>query len=486
MSFDSQTEIPLRLDARDVPQWDHSADVVVVGFGCAGASAAIEASRAGARVCVLEVAGGPGGTSALSGGLVYLGGGTPIQRACGFEDSTDDMFRYMMAACGPDPDEAMIAAYCEGSLEHFDWLDACGVPFRASFFPDAHEPFETDDGLTYSGSEHVHPFCEIARPAPRGHIPRKVRNKGGLLMQHLVATAEAAGIEVHTGTKVMALVVEGDGRIVGVVARQADGVCCVQARRGVVLTAGGFVYNEDMLAAYAPTLSRCRFKVGTEYDDGSGIRLGIAAGGHAIRMGAGDISLALFPPNDLRRGLFVNRFGQRFLNEDAYMGRAGEFFLLHQEGRGWLIVDDAVFQQPKFFPAAVAAVGDTVAELEAELGLPAPCLQDTVALYNRYAERGEDPLFHKGAGYLQPLTEPPFGAIDLGTDAAMYSVFTLGGLHIDPDGRVLRAAGEPVPGLYAAGRTTSGIAKQGYSSGMSLGDASFFGRRAGLHAAGSA
>ena len=83
-----------------------------------------------------ERTGGPGGAAALAEGIVYLGGGTPIQTACGFEDSLDDMYRYMMAACGPDPDEAKIARYCDESLGHFDWLVARGVPFDPTFCAD--------------------------------------------------------------------------------------------------------------------------------------------------------------------------------------------------------------------------------------------------------------------------------------------------------------------------------------------------------------
>jgi 3-oxo-5alpha-steroid 4-dehydrogenase len=473
----------LRRDEREIASWDAECDVLIVGFGIAGACAAIEAAQAGARVVVLERAGGAGGTSAMSGGLIYLGGGTPLQKACGFEDSPEEMFKYMMAACGPRPDAALIEPYCESSVEHFHWLVDKGVPFRSSFFEGAHEPFSTDDGLTFSGSEHVHPFNEIARPAPRGHIVQQVRNKGSLLMQRLVSAAESAGATTRLQHRCAALVVADDGRVVGALASSLDGDVRIRARCGVVLTAGGFIWNREMVDRYAPLLQRCKMRVGTENDDGLGIRLGLAAGGEAIRMEAGDISLAIFPPNQLRQGIFVNSRGQRFLNEDAYMGRAGEHSLLHHDGRIWLIVDDDVYTQPELAPVEVAAVGETIAELESELGLPASSLEQTVAYYNRHAEHGEDPLLHKGSGYLKALTSPPYAALDVGVDNAIYSAFTLGGLRIDANGAVLHASGAPVPGLFAAGRTTSGIAKQGYSSGMSLGDGSFFGRCAGRRAA---
>jgi succinate dehydrogenase/fumarate reductase flavoprotein subunit len=114
----------------EIARFDEEAEVVVVGLGCAGAAAAIEAARAGARTLVLERASGGGGTSALSGGVLYLGGGTRLQRACGFEDTPEEMFRYLLASVGDAPDEAKLRLYCEGSVAHYDWLVAQGVPFR--------------------------------------------------------------------------------------------------------------------------------------------------------------------------------------------------------------------------------------------------------------------------------------------------------------------------------------------------------------------
>ena len=473
----------MRRDAREITSWDADADVVIVGFGCAGACAAIEAADAGADVLVLERAGGAGGTSALSGGFLYLGGGTALQSALGFEDDAENMYEYMMAACGPGADADLILPYCEGSVEHFDWIVGHGVPFKESFFPGAHEPFHSDCGLAYSGSEHVHPFSEIARPAPRGHIPAKVRDKGALLMQRLIAAAEKRGVRTQIQSRCAQLVVERDGRVVGAVVSTLDGERCVRARQGVILTAGGFIYNQPMVDRYSPGLSLCRAKVGTENDDGSGIRLGLAVGAEAIRMEAGDISLAIFPPNDLRQGIFVNEAGQRFVNEDVYMGRAGEQIIYHQNGAAYLIVDETCFHRPEFFPVEIAGVGETIEELEAEVGFPVGALQTTLSYYNEGAARGEDPLFRKGPSYLKPLVTPPFGAIDLRASEFAYPAFTLGGLRINAQAEVLNAAGESIPGLYAAGRTTSGVAKQGYSSGMSLGDGSFFGRRAGRNAA---
>src|SRR5256712_13213873 len=123
------------LAARESAAWDAEADVLIVGLGAAGACAAIEAARAGARVRVLERAGGGGGTPAVSDGMMYFGGGTALPRACGYEDSVEQMFRYLSASCGPEPDEARIRTYCEESTAHYDWLVEIGVPFKAEFYP---------------------------------------------------------------------------------------------------------------------------------------------------------------------------------------------------------------------------------------------------------------------------------------------------------------------------------------------------------------
>jgi 3-oxo-5alpha-steroid 4-dehydrogenase len=111
-------------------------------------------------------------------------------------------------------------------------------------------------------------------------------------------------------------------------------------------------------------------------------------------MDKASISLPATQPWGLKRGILIDAQGQRFVNEDAYYGRLGEYALFHRGGRAWLVVDDAVFAQPEY-PRKVAAVGDTPAELERELALPAGSLEATLALYNRHAERGEDPVFHK-------------------------------------------------------------------------------------------
>ncbi len=466
----------------DVNAWEREADVVVVGLGCAGAAAVLEATAAGAEVVALERASGGGGTSANSGGVIYLGGGTAVQRACGFEDSPEEMFKYLMAASGPAPDEAKIRVFSEDSVAHYEWFVRQGVPFKAVFYPHYSGEPPTDDGLVYSGSENAYPFDEIARPAPRGHVPQIPGQAGGLLMQKLLAAVEASGAEIVTDAHCQQLVVDADGAVVGVVVRVDGEMRTIRARGGVVLCAGGFVNNKEMLERHAPELLQCKYRVGTTFDDGSGIRLGMAAGGEAIHMGYGSISLPIVPPKKLQKGILVNGHGVRFINEDAYFGRVGEHAVYRQDGVAYLILDAETFDRPDV-EREIAGVGESIAELETELNLPSGSLQSTLELYNRHAEQGNDPLFHKSADWLVPLSHPPYGALDCTTANSLYAVFTLGGLRTSIDGEVLTPDGDAVKGLYAAGRTTSGIAAPGYASGVSIGDGTFFGRRAGAGAA---
>jgi len=470
--------------AADVARWDREVDVLVVGLGCAGACAALGAAQAGARVLVLERASGGGGTSALSGGVIYLGGGTPIQKECGYEDSPDEMAKYLMASTGPKPDAAKIRAYCDGSVEHYHWLVAQGVPFKAGYYADYSGEPPSDVALVTSGSEYAWPFCEQAKPAPRGHCPQIDGAAGGFLMQKLcAAVARDERIEVWTDTLATLLVRDDEGAIVGAIARSGGRELAIAARGGVVLATGGFINDDAMIDAHVPLLRRCSMRVGAEGDDGSGIRLGLGAGAAAIHLDCASISMPIIPPRATQRAVLVNAAGQRFINEDCYYGRIGEHALFRQDGRVWIVMDDATFVRPKYGPRAPCAVGETIAELETELGMPEGALQATIEVYNRHAREGRDPLFHKQPEWLAPLETPPFGAFAWTTEDALYAGFTLGGLHTTASSEVLTPSGAVLPGLFAAGRATSGIAAPGYSSGLSLGDGSFFGRRAGQNAA---
>jgi 3-oxo-5alpha-steroid 4-dehydrogenase len=239
-----------------------------------------------------------------------------------------------------------------------------------------------------------------------------------------------------------------------------------------------------MVAAHCPDAHRPdpAWRIGTPTDDGRGIRLGRGAGGAARRMDAFECALPIGPPHRLARGILVNAAGERFINEDTYPGRIGWNALVAERGHVFLVVDEKVFEK-NLIGLRPEWAAETPEELAADVNLPPERFAATVARYNEHAARGADPDFHKRAAFLVPLG-PGLAAIDLRVDhRAIYATFTLGGLATDPDGRVVDASGAAVPGLYAAGRTAASLAAHGYASGISLGDGTFFGRRAGAHAA---
>jgi len=471
-----------------VARWDLETDVAVVGFGAAGASAAIEAAAAGARVTLFEAGAGSGGASALSGGEIYLGGGggTPVQRAAGFEDSTEDLYNYLMMAGGPGADEAKVRLYADNSLAHYRWLVDQGVPYKGSYVPGKIIEPETDDTLIWSGSEEAWPFSQKAKAAPRGHVIQWQGWGGGRkLVDILEARARELGVEVRCSTRVLCLVADADGRVHGLVARIDGAERFVRARRGVVLCTGGFVMNPEMLRRYAPETLRLTDPIGGT-DDGSGILMGMSAGGDAIHMDQFFTTCPWYPPESLVKGVFVNALGQRFINEDRYHGQVCRAMLQQPGDKVYLLVDNAIFARPmELARVDVAAVGETWAEVEQELGIAPGALVSTVELYNRNAAAGEDPLFHKAKPWLQPLETGPFAAIEFTVGYSFFSFFTLGGLNTRPSGEVLDREGRPVPGLFAAGRATCGLPRWGlgYSSGMSLADCTFFGRQAGAASA---
>jgi 3-oxo-5alpha-steroid 4-dehydrogenase len=511
--------------------WDSEADVVVVGFGGAGACAAIEAARAGASVVALDRFTG-GGATAMSGGIVYAGGGTSVQRAAGVQDSTDEMVAYLRQEVGDVISPALLAEFCESSPGMIDWLASVGVPFDPSVCPYKTSYPTNKYYLYYSGSENAWPFRAEAKPAQRGHRVHGRGTSGQVMFAALASAAHDAGVHVARQTTATRLIVE-NGRVVGVECRTlksrrhallhryatkpglyapafaralfrritaieaAQGrVVRIRARRGVVLSAGGFVNNRDMVREHAPSF-RGGLPLGTQGDDGSGIHLGEAAGGVTDRMSTMSAWRFLTPPSALIRGILVDRSGARFVDESSYGAAIGERLVQERGGRAWLLVSDKILHEARrqvrtetlwfqrlsaHYLLRVARVrGATLEEVAGSAGIDPAGLVATVAAYGKGADE-----YGKHPDLVEPLTGP-YALIDCSFGPRLgypCPTLTLGGLKVDEGtGQVLNADGAGVPGLYAAGRNAVGICSNSYVSGLSLADCVFSGRRAGKHAA---
>jgi len=465
-----------------IQKWDIETDVAIVGFGAAGACSAIEAAEAGADVTIFELASSSGGSTALSSAEIYMGGGTRVQKACGIEDDKEDMFKFLMMCGGKQADEAKVRAYCDGSVDHFNWLVAHGMPYKDSLYNHRAIMALTDDCLLYTGNEKAWPFKDNAKPSPRGHNLQVEGDNGGPLFTKIITEqVEKLGVKVHYEARALTLITDDHGEVCGLIVRIDQQEKTVRARQGVILCAGGFIMNKDMLKKYAPGIVDNETPIGNPGDMGSGILMGLGVGAAAINMNEFFISLPFYPPAQTTFGIFVNNQGQRFINEDCYHGRVGWHAFQQPGNRIYLILPVDDFKAPDYLFADICGTGETVEELEGEIDVPKGMLAHTIAYYNEHAKNGEDPLFHKSAEWLRPL-EGALVALDCSYGrGAFWPCFTLGGLDTLPTGEVKTPEGDIIPGLYAAGRTACGIPRTGagYGSGMSVGDASFFGRMAG-------
>ena len=519
--------------------WDDAADVVVIGFGAAGASAALEAVAAGADVLVLDRFNG-GGATAISGGVVYAGGGTDEQRRAGVTDTVDDMYAYLHLETQGAVADDTLRRFCDESVSMVEWLKGQGVPFEGSLAPYKTSYPTNAHYLYYSGSEMSGPARAVAKPAPRGHRARGKGTSGAVLFSHLRASLEQQGGRVRTQTRADELVVDAAGRVVGVRCSTMAGAPAfarrqhawlskrvgklnlwyrpigkrlsarllelerrhlrswtVEARRGVVVSAGGFAFNREMVRELAAPYAR-GLPLGTLADDGAGIRMGQAVGAateHLDRMSAWRF---FTPPSALAKGVLLGATGQRVCNESLYGAAVAEAVIHEHDGTAHLLIDKTILdearaqvpQQTLWFQRLQAKAmfgtrieATTLAGALGKAGIDVAAGEQAVASYNETASAGSDDPLGKQADLVQSLVTPPYALIDVSVRASVRfpcPTMSLGGLVVDEaTGQVLDELGAPIAGLYAAGRSAAGICSKSYVSGLSLADCVFSGRRAG-------
>lgn len=266
------TDIPATVSAETVTSWSDDVDVTVIGFGIAGGCAAVSAAAAGARYWCSNVPPRRAAPPRLPGALLP-GGGTTVQLATGHPDSPEEMYKYLVAV-SREPDHDKIRAYCDGSVEHFNWLEGLGFQFERSYFPGKAVIQPNTEGLMFTGNEKVWPFLELAVPAPRGHKVPVPGDTGGaaMVIDLLLKRAASLGIQIRYETGATELIVDGTGKVTGVMWKRFSETGAIKAK-SVIIAAGGFVMNPDMVAKYTPKLAEKPFVLGNTYDDGLGIRL---------------------------------------------------------------------------------------------------------------------------------------------------------------------------------------------------------------------
>lgn len=522
--------------------WDAECDVLVLGFGAAGASAAITARENGAEVIVADRFDG-GGATVLSGGVVYAGGGTAQQKTAGYADTPEAMFNYLRQETGAAVSEATLRRFCADSRGLIAWLERLGADFTSHLPPPKTSYPKDGVYLYYSGNEAVPAYAAHAQPAPRGHRTRGSWLSGRTLFALLRQRVEELGIPVWRRSAARRLIVDDAGRVVGaelwrllpgtpaaarhrrLIARAekvhnlfggwADRLRAqatalelhaavrqrVHARSGVVLSTGGFVFNRQMMQAHAPKYLH-NLRLGTTGDDGSGIRLGQSVGGVAGRLDRVSAWRFINPPTPWPKGIVVARDGRRFCNEQVYGAQLGVAMCEDHDGHAWLILDrrtrraalhEALFGKLWFFQSVPALLLMLFAPrarrseaLAGKIGVPAAALAASLNAYNSAARSGAPDPLGKADEFRHPLDAPPYYALDISAASTRFPcpAITLGGLRVnEADGAVVNADGTALGGLYAAGRTAVGIPSNNYVSGLSIADCLWSGRRAGTAAA---
>lgn len=540
-------------------RWSREADVVVLGSGGAAMTAAIAAHDFGAPdVVILEKTGMVGGTTAMSGGMLWIPG-NHHQIAAGIAEDDEDVVAYLDALAPGQLDPDTLMAFMETGPEMIRWFeDRTPVRFHAfADFPDyqPYMPGAKPDGGRSLDNE-AFSFARLGKWAARVNPSKMAYPLRGSLMEAItgaldeatLATREAGdyrglgqalagslflgvverGIPVEFETRARRLV-KAEGRVIGVIAEDAQGKeIAVRARRGVVIATGGFEWNEALVRTFlrGPLTG----PVSVPENEGDGLLMAMEAGAqlgnmqHAFWMQS---ALEFEPqhrdakPNYMlgsderaRPGaILVNRKGQRFVNEAANYNAIGK--ALHAFDAGthsyanlpyWLIIDQRyrdrypTFNTPPGGPVpSYMLQGDTLEELAEKAGIDPAGLAATVARFNAMVRAGHDEDFHRGdnsydnfymwgdMAYDPPwrtlgeIGEGPFFAVKMEAGA----LGTAGGPRTNENAQVIDWNGDAIPGLYAAGNAMAAVLGEAYGgAGGTLGPGMTFGYIAGRHLGG--
>jgi 3-oxosteroid 1-dehydrogenase len=541
----------------------HTFDFVVVGSGGGGLAGALAAAASGASVVVLEKTDLIGGSTAMSGGVLWLPNSQPAERA-GATDSFADGMRYFDAVVGPASPASSIArrtAYLEQGRELLDFLENEGLSFvfcdgyadyyderpggktrgrvlkapmlpskqLGNLYPKLRQfegwrvPVNTDEfsALTLVKRTWKGRMTAIklaARMAYERFTGQQLMCRGAAVQGRMLLLTAKRGIPIWTDSPVVDFIVDA-GRVAGVRVDRADGVQLeVRANKGVLLDSGGFARNAEMRRRYHPQPSRPNWSAANPGDTGELIERAKALGAATDMMDEAIwIPVSMTPdgqivgfhnPHDMAKpfSIMVDRRGRRFCNEAASYMEVGQAMYGAGAVPAWVILDS---RHRRYYSWGSAPPGvtpqdwltngymkeaESIPALAIRCGLDPRVLSETIARFNRFAERGLDEDFARGGrAYdrfygdptnrpnptLGPIAKGPFYAVQVYPG----DVGTFGGLMTDEHGAVLRPDGSSIEGLYATGNGTAPVMGRTYpAAGASIAASFIFAYAAAKHA----
>ena len=434
---------------------DLDTDVVIIGAGGAGMTAAINTAQAGKDVILLEKMPYAGGnTTKATGGMNAAE--THYQAEQGIDDSVEQFVEDTMEGGHNINDKDLVTTLAENSAEAIDWLDSIGAPLPKVSF---------SGGATNA----------------RIHAPEDGSGVGAYLVTSLLKKMDELDINVMYDTKATSLISK-DGTVTGVKAESRDTEYTIKAK-AVILATGGFGNNEDMIVQYRKDL-KGTVTTSAPGITGDGIVMAEDVGADLV-----DIEqIQLHPTVEQKtsmlitesvRGdgaILVNQDGKRFTDELLTRDVVSAAELEQPGSYAYIIFDqrlrDGLKAIEKYVSTGITVQGDTIEELAEKIDVDPATLAETLKNWNQYVADQNDPDFGRTTGMDQDLSQAPFYAIKIAPGIH----HTMGGVHIDTDARVIDKDGNPIPGLFAAGEVVGGVHGGNRLGGNAVADIVVFGK----------
>ena len=441
-------------------------DVVVVGAGGAGLTAAVRATQEGAKVLVLEKMPMVGGNSLKASGGMNCAN-TKFQEAAGITDSgVKEFIEDTMNGGHQLNDISLVTTLAENSAEAVEWLESIGAPL----------PKVAATGGT------MHKYL---------HSPEDGSPVGSYLVAKLSEEAEKQGIEIMLNTTATEILMD-NGAACGVKAEDSEHEYTVNAK-AVILATGGFGSNFELMCSYNPSLANA---VTTNHPGatGDGIMMAEAVGAATVDMEQIQLHPTVYQATSMLvsekmrslGAILVNQEGKRFCNDLSTRDAVSAAELEQTGGYAYIIFDQNLVDHNKsaqeYINKGMAASGESYEELAQNMGLVDDAIAafvQTMDTWNKAVADGVDEEFGRNNGMDDDLSTAPFYAIQIAPGIH----HTMGGIKINTNAEVINTDGNVIPGLFAAGETTGGVHGGNRIGSNAVCDFVVFGRIAGLDAA---